>query len=129
SGRAIGPVVGPFRLTLEGLGAFPRVERPQVLWLGASEGATSLGRLATALDRVLCDRGFPAEQRPYVPHLTLARIKARAAGIAAAQAMRGMADQGAIASCEVRSFSLYESVSTGGGVRYTPLMTFALEAP
>jgi len=66
---------GPFSLHLAGAGCFPSLQRPRVIWVGL-EGDTS--RLAH-LQRDVADRmerlGFPAERRPFTPHLTLARIR------------------------------------------------------
>jgi RNA 2',3'-cyclic 3'-phosphodiesterase len=117
-----------FRLTLEGVGAFPDARRPQVLWLGVTTGAPELTRLATSLDRCLQLSGFDREERPYVPHLTLARIKFRGAEKPAAHALATVKDMGPVATWEVRSFALFESVSTSEGVRYTAIETFDLEA-
>src|SRR5579884_1179037 len=65
----------PFTLILAGVGAFPQQRRPQVLWVGASEGVPLLTELAESLDKALTERGFEPETRRFNPHLTLARIK------------------------------------------------------
>jgi 2'-5' RNA ligase len=56
----------PFAASLGGGGAFPDPRRASVLWLGVREGSAALGALAAAV-------GEP-DDRPYVPHLTLARV-------------------------------------------------------
>ena len=68
--------LGPgFMLEFGGLGAFPRPERARVLWLGVSEGATELGRVAAAVEQAARRAGFPAEEKPFRAHLTLSRIQ------------------------------------------------------
>lgn len=66
----------PFAVRLEGVGAFPNVDRPSVLWVGLMN-AEPLETLAERLDAALEPLGFPRESRPFHPHLTLARIKGR----------------------------------------------------
>jgi 2'-5' RNA ligase len=53
-----------------------RLERPSVVWAGL-EGAETLTAIAADLETGLEELGFARENRPFVPHLTLARVKAR----------------------------------------------------
>jgi RNA 2',3'-cyclic 3'-phosphodiesterase len=64
---------GECRLTQ--LGAFPTTRRARVLWVGLDDPMSLLPALAGDLDRALEPLGFPAEARPFHPHLTLARFK------------------------------------------------------
>lgn len=63
----------PFRITLSGLGAFPRPARATVLWVGV-EG-DPLGDLATIVDEAAGGAGLGREERPFRPHLTIARVR------------------------------------------------------
>ncbi|HDP98128.1 MAG TPA: RNA 2',3'-cyclic phosphodiesterase [bacterium] len=65
----------PFQIKLEGLGAFPNLKRPRVLWCGVTDGASGLSILASSIDRRLNTLGFAEENRPYSAHLTICRIK------------------------------------------------------
>lgn len=65
---------GPFSLTAHGVGAFPKIERPRTLWLGADEGSEPLCALQDELEEALCELGFRGENRRFVPHLTLGRL-------------------------------------------------------
>ena len=58
-----------------GYGAFPRIERATVLWLGVTQGVDALNDIASRVERAVRRAGFPAEQRPFNPHLTLSRLK------------------------------------------------------
>lgn len=61
-----------------GLGAFPGADRPNVVWAGLQgAGAKMLIGLAGELETRLEPLGFARERRPFVPHLTLARVKAK----------------------------------------------------
>jgi 2'-5' RNA ligase len=64
----------PFEVELKGMGWFPNERSPRVLWLGV-EGGKDLAGLAADTEDALAALGVPKEQRPFSPHLTLARIK------------------------------------------------------
>jgi RNA 2',3'-cyclic 3'-phosphodiesterase len=63
----------PFDVTLSGTGAFPNPQRPRVLWIGIVEGAQELASLTDNLSQELQALGWAPEDRPFQPHLTLAR--------------------------------------------------------
>lgn len=67
-------LVEPFLLTAQGVSAFPKVERPRTLYLGAGQGSDELIRLHGELESRLADLGFRGERRRFVPHLTLGRV-------------------------------------------------------
>jgi 2'-5' RNA ligase len=66
----------PFELKLEGAGAFPPRGDPRVLWLGIKDEAGALLRLQKSLEDECAAEEFRREDRPFHPHLTLARIRA-----------------------------------------------------
>jgi len=65
--------VNPFEMTLSKPGAFGG-RNPKVLWLGM-EAPMDLFVLQKKIDTVVSQFGFSKENRPFHPHLTLARIK------------------------------------------------------
>ena len=65
---------GPFHLGINGLGVFPNPNRVQVIWVGLSGNLDKLDRLQRNIDNALDRLGFPADRRPFSPHLTLARV-------------------------------------------------------
>src|SRR6266508_1435690 len=64
-----------FSIRFSGLGAFPRPKRARIIWLGVNGGASQLTALAETVESTVRHAGFPAEQRPFKPHLTLSRIE------------------------------------------------------
>ena len=68
----------PFDWQLAGLGAFPEMSRPSVLWAGL-EPAESCVRLAADVSSALVPMGFVPEARAYRPHVTLAYLKTKPA--------------------------------------------------
>ena len=70
--------IKPFRLELDGLGAFPGLARAQVVWVGLRGDLSSLTRLQQNIEANVSPLGFPSEARPFHPHLTLARVREQA---------------------------------------------------
>lgn len=64
-----------FHLEVSGLGGFPSLQQPRVLWVGVAGETKQLEALQKKIDNALADLGFPREERPFVPHLTLARVR------------------------------------------------------
>lgn len=65
----------PFSLTIKGLGGFPSLQRPRILWAGVSGAVDHLEILVSCVESALSPLGYAQESRPYHPHLTLSRIK------------------------------------------------------
>jgi 2'-5' RNA ligase len=63
-----------FDIEIRDLGWFPNERSPRVLWAGVHGGAP-LAQLAQDLEQGLESLGIKREERPFSPHLTLARIK------------------------------------------------------
>jgi 2'-5' RNA ligase len=70
--------VGSFTFTVEGLGCFPSIRRPRVVWVGLQEPSGRLARLRDAVEAHVAPLGFPMERRRFSPHLTLGRVLRRA---------------------------------------------------
>jgi 2'-5' RNA ligase len=68
----------PFELEAAGVGAFPNLGRPRVVWVGLQGDMEALHRLQSRLTQELAARGFPPEDRPFSPHLTLGRVRPQA---------------------------------------------------
>jgi RNA 2',3'-cyclic 3'-phosphodiesterase len=65
----------PFALDVAGLGAFPNLRRPKILWAGIADGFAELRALHADLEEGLLDLGcYRREDREYTPHLTLGRL-------------------------------------------------------
>lgn len=80
--RAVAPAVAAAsraRVKLGGLGAFPPPgdRPPRVLWVGLDGETERLVDLNTRLETALAEEGFPPEERPYRPHVTIGRVRGR----------------------------------------------------
>jgi len=63
---------GRFALRLAPPGVFGRPEAPRILWMGVGGDRAALGALQQAVEQTAARLGFPSEQRPYAPHITMA---------------------------------------------------------
>jgi 2'-5' RNA ligase len=70
---------GTIALAPSGIGVFPHVRRPRVIWVGLGGQLDLLKNLQQTLDAHLADVGFPSESRPFKGHLTLGRVKGKMA--------------------------------------------------
>jgi len=121
-----------FTLGLHGLGAFPGLERPRILWVGVAGGALEIrglqGRVETALDA----RGFGREARPWHPHLTVGRVFdparwRREAGSALRAEIARLGTR-ALADLPVAQVALVRSELHPAGARYHTLHAVRLAA-
>ena len=114
-----------FEIELGGLGAFPSIERPSVLWLGVRTGVVELTALAVEVQTRLAPLGFVPEARAYHPHVTLARVKRP--GSALGPILRTLDGHGTPGrQSRVRQIVLYRSVLEPSGRAYHPLRRIAL---
>ncbi|MEK7252683.1 MAG: RNA 2',3'-cyclic phosphodiesterase [Actinomycetota bacterium] len=110
-----------FRLRWAGLGAFPHPERATVLWMGLDQGEDALSTLAKTVDTAIDRAGFPPEDRPFNPHLTLSRLRP----IEDVSALVATTAPFAI-PMEVDRVTLYQSLLGSSGAAYQVLEEFPL---
>ena len=114
-------------LTFAGLGAFPSVDRPRVIWAGVTEGAERLVDLQTRVEAVLAGRDIPKEDRPFHAHLTLGRVKDPRQAMSLRSTLRARADV-PFGRLDVSAIHLMRSDLHPEGARYTILRAFPLGA-
>jgi RNA 2',3'-cyclic 3'-phosphodiesterase len=64
-----------FPLRARGLGAFPGIKRPRIIWAGLRGALESLETLKSQLEPQFVELGYVPEKRPFHPHLTIGRVK------------------------------------------------------
>jgi len=128
-----------FEIRSAGYGFFPTAKAPRVFWIGI-QAAPPLAALAESIDVAVAELGIPREDRPYSPHLTLARAGGRSgspkwrkgdghnktfAVLEKRLAAMGELDFGTITAHE---FILFQSQLSPAGSKYTKLQRFPLRA-
>lgn len=109
-------------LEVKGVGHFGAERKPTVIWAGV-ETSASLLRLQQCVEQRLLPLGLVADERPYRPHITLARVRE---GGEVLQQFLHRHREFRLSAFEVDQFCLY--VSRGGpeGVRYEVIERFSL---
>ena len=64
-----------FTLSAAGLGCFPGNRSPRVVWMGLGGDQAALRLLQESVERAIAPLGYPTENRPFSPHLTLGRVR------------------------------------------------------
>jgi 2'-5' RNA ligase len=65
----------PFDVHLKGLGVFPSLSYPRVVWAGIGDGADQLRDVFNLLEPKLRGLGFAPDNKGFSPHLTIARVR------------------------------------------------------
>jgi 2'-5' RNA ligase len=110
---------GRIGLQIAGSGAFPSHGRPRALWLGIADGADRLGTLAGRVEEALELAGWQREERPFRPHLTLARADGVRSGPDAVAALAAAVGDTSI-DARLDRIVLFESITGSGPARYEP---------
>jgi 2'-5' RNA ligase len=64
-----------FDIGLGGVGTFPPAGKPRVIWIGIEDARAQLAAMSRSLEEAFAQVGFPPEDRPFKPHLTLGRVR------------------------------------------------------
>jgi len=116
-----------FQLLLDSVGVFPDTNNPRVLWLGLKDEEGALKTLQADIKKALESIGFPREQRPFSPHVTLARVKSSKGKKQLKDELDAMNPKGINPHpFDVGEIHLYESQLTPKGSIYTILANFKL---
>jgi 2'-5' RNA ligase len=120
--RAAQPVTLEFR----GLRFFPNEKRPRVLWVGM-ECSANLKALVEEIDRSMHQLGFPLENRPFTPHLTLARFHPPGLPPKLGSAVTEHTSR-SFGALTAHEFHLIESKLKSTGAEYTTVQSFPFVA-
>ncbi|MCK4261809.1 RNA 2',3'-cyclic phosphodiesterase [bacterium] len=122
--------IRPFALSFSGLGVFPKLQNPRVIWVGANEdewkgkekreGKGNLSRISRNLEEILSRCGFKREERQFHPHLTLGRVKSPKNRDSLIKAIESEKDRSA-GSMEVKEVAVMQSLLKPEGAEYSAL--------
>ncbi len=122
----------PFSIRLHGVGGFPGMDRPRIVWIGVAEGALEARAVQSALDAALEGRGFPRESRPWHPHLTIGRVfdprRWRADASPALRERIARAATTSFGALSIDRIALMRSDLSRSGARYSEISSVRLGA-
>lgn len=108
----------PLHVLAQGLGAFPNLRRPRVLWAGLS--GEGLQEMSGAIETALMPLDFPPEEREFTPHLTLGRVRSLR-GWERVLALVKEYEHARFGESTVDQVTLYQSELRPDGAVYSPL--------
>jgi len=117
-----------FNLRISGLGCFPNVRRPRIVWVGVGGDTEQLLSLQRDIAVGMAELGWPQESRTWSPHLTVGRARKTATTgdiVSLGELFEGT-HVGEIARLDITSVSLIKSDLLPGGPIYTDLACAAL---
>ncbi len=126
--RTLSPVLSTyprFCLTLKGLGAFPNLFRPRVIWFSVGGETKILQGLHQTIEQALIPLGIPKEDRPFQGHLTLGRNKENQVNEKLYRRLSEYSKE-ETALFEVEEVTLFRSDLKPAGPVYSKLKTFPL---
>lgn len=113
--------VAPGKASCIGLGAFPRPSKATIIHVAIADRSGVLAEVAAHCEGASRDAGLPAEERPFVPHLTLARVRPPRDVRALLRAFGDFS-----LPLRVDTVSLFRSVAAARNVTYEELDRFPL---
>jgi len=110
----------PFQLEVRGVGAFPCLDRPRVLWVGVKGELEKIAQIQKRIESNTEQLGFPRESRAFSPHLTLGRVRDEAGPNERRRLGKLLADTTftALHKIDVDAVNLMKSQLTPGGAIY-----------
>ena len=118
-----------FSMPVGGLGAFPNPRRARIIWIGL-ETSPALQAIQRGVDAISARLGYPQEERPFSPHLTIGRV-GQSVSASDLQHIRTELEStkvGALGTVEVQAIRIFKSDLRPGGSVYTPLYTLPLKS-
>lgn len=112
-----------FKLSCASIGCFPGRQQPRVVWIGVKP-EPGLQKLATAVQQSALYAGIPLEERPFSPHLTIARLKLPVSVLL--RAFLDRQDKFSFKPFAVQEFTLFQSRLTSQGAVHSPVRNFPL---
>lgn len=115
----------PMSLGIRGVGIFPGLKNPRVIWAGLCGDTEALFRLQAAVEARLDGLGYARERRPFKAHLTLGRFNGSVVAGRLADALQACTGFGSDPFA-VDTATLYQSELKSTGAVYTRLAVAAL---
>ncbi len=113
-------VFNEFQTIMRGVGAFPNLRRPNVVWIGMSEGASELRQIHAQIEPRVRSIGLPSDNKGFNPHITIARVRSGRNTQELSRAISEM-ETAEVGTMKVSKIALKRSVLTPRGPIYSTL--------
>jgi RNA 2',3'-cyclic 3'-phosphodiesterase len=114
-------IFSAFTAEIKGAGAFPNLNHMNVIWVGVNEGWSQVEQIYEQVEKLLSGLGFRRENRPFSPHITIARVRSGRKRDEVANFLQRLTEEsfGTIIVDKVR---LKRSILSSSGPKYSTLL-------
>jgi 2'-5' RNA ligase len=113
--------VPAFTAEIKGAGAFPNLNHMNVLWVGVNEGWSQVEQIYEQVEKLLSSLGFRRENRPFSPHITIARVRSARKRDEIANFLLHLSEE-SFGTITVDRVRLKQSILSSSGPKYYTLL-------
>src|SRR5712691_1513061 len=110
-----------FPAEIKGAGAFPNLNHMNVIWVGVNEGWTQVEQIYEQVEKLMSGLGFRRENRPFSPHITIARVRSGRMRDEIANFLQHISDE-SFGTITVDKVRLKQSILSSSGPKYSTLL-------
>ncbi|MCK5312815.1 MAG: RNA 2',3'-cyclic phosphodiesterase [Desulfobacteraceae bacterium] len=112
-------------LLTEGIGVFPSVKKPRIIWEGVQDQTAGLNTIQSLLEKHLGKTGFKKEKKRFFPHITLCRLKQ---SVSEKRIVQILENHSEIKSDTflINSITLFKSELSSSGAIHTKLIHYTI---
>ncbi len=110
-----------FTAEINGAGAFPNLNHMNVIWVGVNEGWSQVELIYEQVEKLLSGLGFRRENRPFSPHITIARVRSGRKRDEIANFLQHLSDE-SFGTLTVDKVRLKQSILSSSGPKYSTLL-------
>jgi 2'-5' RNA ligase len=107
----------PIPIEVTGVGAFPNIRKPRVIWVGVTHNVEQLRELKTNTDTLLNNLGYKIEKKKFIPHATIARVRFIKDRKSLAENLESLSEE-SVGNMTVTNIRMTKSTLTSSGAIY-----------
>jgi len=116
-----------FKIQIESLGSFPKIDFPRVVWVGVKQGSAETKKIAKELESSLEKIGFAKEDRPFSSHITIGRTRSSKNQRTLSDELKKLEDKFTAGEFMAEKITLYKSTLSPQGPTYEALREISLQ--
>jgi len=110
-----------FSAEIKGAGAFPNLNHMNLIWVGVNEGWSQIEQIYEQVESLSSGLGFRRENRPFSPHITIARVRSGRNRDETANFLQHLSDE-SFGTITVNKVRLKQSILSSAGPKYSTLL-------
>jgi RNA 2',3'-cyclic 3'-phosphodiesterase len=114
-------IFSAFTAEIKGAGAFPNFNHMNVIWVGVNEGWSQVEQIYEQVEKLLSGLGFRRENRPFSPHITIARVRSGRKRDEVANFLQRLTEE-SFGTITVDKVRLKQSILSSSGPKYSTLL-------